>query len=137
MNAPPIRGVLETVLYSDDLDRAREFYEKTMGLPVLFCDDRMCSLDAGSSGVLLVFRRGATLETVELPGGTIPPHDGHGPLHMAFSIDADALKPWEGHLAEAGIEIEGRTTWPRGGESIYFRDMDGHLIELATPGLWK
>jgi catechol 2,3-dioxygenase-like lactoylglutathione lyase family enzyme len=26
--------------------------------------------------------------------------------------------------------------WPRGGESIYFRDPDGHLVELATPGLW-
>ena len=26
--------------------------------------------------------------------------------------------------------------WPRGGESLYFRDPDGHLVELATPGLW-
>ena len=34
------------------------------------------------------------------------------------------------------IAIEGRTTWKRGGESIYFRDPDGHLLELATPGLW-
>ena len=24
----------------------------------------------------------------------------------------------------------------RGGESIYFRDPDGHVLELATPGLW-
>ena len=35
-----------------------------------------------------------------------------------------------------GIAIEGRTKWPRGGESIYFRDPDGHLIEPATLGLW-
>ena len=34
------------------------------------------------------------------------------------------------------VEIEGRTDWPRGGHSIYFRDPDGHLLELATPGLW-
>jgi catechol 2,3-dioxygenase-like lactoylglutathione lyase family enzyme len=71
-----------------------------------------------------------------MPGGTIPPHDGHGPSHVAFSIPADELAAWEGRLRGAGVEIEGRTKWPRGGESIYFRDPDGHLLELATPGLW-
>jgi catechol 2,3-dioxygenase-like lactoylglutathione lyase family enzyme len=39
-------------------------------------------------------------------------------------------------LSEAGVTIEGRTKWPRGGVSVYFRDPDGHLLELATPGLW-
>jgi catechol 2,3-dioxygenase-like lactoylglutathione lyase family enzyme len=56
---------------------------------------------------------------------------------MAFSIDADALSGWETHLTGCGVTIEGRTHWPRGGTSIYFRDPDGHLLELATPGLWK
>ena len=73
---------------------------------------------------------------MHLPGGTIPPHDGHGPVHMAFSIAAAELSEWEARLAGAGMAIEGRTKWPRGGESIYFRDPDGHLLELATPGLW-
>ena len=40
-------------------------------------------------------------------------------------------------LPTEGIAIEGRTKWPRGGESIYFRDPDGHLVELATPGLGR
>jgi catechol 2,3-dioxygenase-like lactoylglutathione lyase family enzyme len=57
-------------------------------------------------------------------------------VHIAFSIAADALAEWETQLADSGIAIEGRTKWPRGGESIYFRDPDGHLLELATPGLW-
>jgi catechol 2,3-dioxygenase-like lactoylglutathione lyase family enzyme len=86
--------------------------------------------------VLLIFRRGFTLETVRMPGGTIPPHDGHGPLHIAFAIGRDELAEWEARLATHGIAIEGRTKWSRGGESIYFRDPDGHLLELATPGLW-
>ena len=41
------------------------------------------------AGVLLLFLRGHSLETVHLSGGTIPPHDGHGPVHVAFSIAAD------------------------------------------------
>ena len=55
---------------------------------------------------------------------------------MAFSIAADALADWEARFAEAGVAIESRVKWPRGGESIYFRDPDGHVLELATPGLW-
>ncbi len=55
---------------------------------------------------------------------------------MAFAIAADALSDWEGRLRQHGIAIEGRSDWSRGGHSIYFRDPDGHLLELATPGLW-
>jgi catechol 2,3-dioxygenase-like lactoylglutathione lyase family enzyme len=86
--------------------------------------------------MLLLFPRGQSLETVHMRGGTIPPHDGSGPVHIAFSIAADELAAWEAHLDDAEIVIEGRTKWPRGGESVYFRDPDGHLLELATPGLW-
>ena len=66
----------------------------------------------------------------------VPPHDGSGPLHIAFAVSAEELAAWEQRLAAHGVEIEGRTKWRRGGESIYFRDPDGHLLELATPGLW-
>ena len=45
-------------------------------------------------------------------------------------------RKWEARLGEFDVAIEGRTNWPRGGISIYFRDPDGHLLELATPGLW-
>lgn len=128
--------VIETCLYVDDLDRAGQFYEQVLGLTGLTRDSRFRAYDVGGQSVLLLFQRGATLETVHMPGGTIPPHDGHGPLHMAFAIAADALPQWEQRLRERGIEIEGRTDWSRGGHSIYFRDPDGHLLELATPGLW-
>jgi catechol 2,3-dioxygenase-like lactoylglutathione lyase family enzyme len=40
-------------------------------------------------------------------------------------------------LASGGVTIEARNNWERGGRSIYFRDPDGHLLELATPGLWS
>jgi catechol 2,3-dioxygenase-like lactoylglutathione lyase family enzyme len=133
---PGFDGVLETALYVDDLDRAQRFYETVLALKPLVSDGRFRAYAAGGKSVLLIFQRGATLETVTLPGGTIPPHDGHGPLHMAFAVAADDLPVWEKHLAAHAVEIEGRTDWPKGGKSIYFRDPDGHLLELATPGLW-
>lgn len=133
---PRLDGVIETALYVDDLDRAAAFYERVMGLSGLNADRRFRAYDVGGRSVLLLFRRGTTVQTVQLPGGTIPPHDGHGPLHIAFAVGDADLAEWEAHLAGNGIGIEGRTEWPRGGRSIYFRDPDGHLLELATPGLW-
>ena len=133
---PRLRGVLETALYVDDLGRAARFYEHILGLTPLTSDARFRAYDVGGRSVLLLFQRGATLTTVELPGGTIPPHDGHGPLHIAFAVGSDELAVWERRLKEGGIAIEGRTVWPRGGHSLYVRDPDGHLLEFATPGLW-
>jgi catechol 2,3-dioxygenase-like lactoylglutathione lyase family enzyme len=134
--APQLDSVLETALYVDDMARARDFYERVMGLTALVVDERLAAYDVGGRSVLLLFQRGSTLETVRMPGGTIPPHDGHGPLHIAFAIGADQRAAWETRLAEEGIAIEGRTDWPRGGHSLYIRDPDSHLVELATPGVW-
>jgi catechol 2,3-dioxygenase-like lactoylglutathione lyase family enzyme len=134
--APKLERVIETCLYVDDLDRAANFYEQVLALTVLTQDARFRAYDVGGRSVLLLFRRGATLQTVHMPGGTVPPHDGHGPLHIAFAIPAEALAQWELLLEQRGVAIEGRTKWSRGGQSIYFRDPDGHLLELATPGLW-
>jgi catechol 2,3-dioxygenase-like lactoylglutathione lyase family enzyme len=133
---PKLNSILETALYVDDLPRARKFYEMDLGLTLLRSDHRMCAFDVGARSVLLLFQRGASAETMIIPGGTIPPHDGHGPLHIAFAISAQDLTEWERSLQSRGILIEGRTMWPRGGHSLYFRDPDGHLLELATPGLW-
>ena len=133
---PRIDRVLETGLYVDDLDRAARFYREVLQLEMLLADDRLCVFDAGQRTILLLFRRGGSTEEGTLPGGNIPPHDGAGTLHMAFAISAAELPRWEEHLAQRGIAIEGRVNWPRGGASIYFRDPDGHLLELATPGIW-
>jgi catechol 2,3-dioxygenase-like lactoylglutathione lyase family enzyme len=133
---PELLGVLETSLYVDAFERACPFYEQVLGLNSIYRDARLCAYDVGGRCVLLLFLRGGSLEPSHLPGGTVPPHDGRGPIHIAFSVGPDALANWEARLAEAGVAIESRVKWPRGGESIYFRDPDGHVLELATPGLW-
>lgn len=136
MSAPAISGVLETGLYVADLPRARDFYERVLGVRPMIADDRFVAYDAGPASVLLLFLRGATLDPVTMKGGIIPPHDGTGPLHYALAIPADSLDAWRAHLAGAGVALESEVVWPRGGVSLYFRDPDDHLVELATPGLW-
>ena len=125
----PSLRVLETALYVDELDRAANFYSSVLDLRLLFRNERLCAMDAGGQTVLLLFKRGASLEIST-------PHNGSGPLHMAFAIPAADLAGWVDRLAGHDVPIEERTQWPRGGVSLYFRDPDGHLLELATPGIW-
>src|SRR5919201_5728398 len=100
-----LERVIETCLYVDDLDRAARFYEQVLELTALTSDSRFRAYDVGGKSVLLLFKRGATLETVRMPGGPIPPHDGHGPLHVALAIPAAELAAWERRLADQGIVI--------------------------------
>lgn len=134
--APRIDGLLETALYVADLDRSAAFYEQVLGLPVMLRSPRLVALDAGRQGVLLLFLAGATSEDLVDAGGTIPGHEGTGRLHMAFAVPAGGLDAWRERLAKAGVALSGEMAWPRGGASLYVSDPDGHVIELATPGLW-
>ena len=133
---PKLKAVLETALYVDDLARARRFYADDLELPLLFENPRMCAFDVGGKSVLLLFLRGASSQDMTTPGGTIPGHDGKGPLHMGFAIAAEDISAWEDRLRERQIPIASKVTWSRGGTSIYFHDPDGHVLVLATPRLW-
>lgn len=134
---PKLDGILETAIHTEDMVRARAFYEGVLELEPIYSDNRLSAYAVGGRDVLLVFRKGTTGQTVTLASGTIPGHGGDGTLHVAFAIDKEELGRWEAHLASHRVVIEGRNNWERGGRSIYFRDPDGHLLELATPGLWS
>jgi len=136
MAAPRVSHILETALYVDDLHRSRAFYERVCGFPAVFHDERMCAMEVPGEQMLLLFRHGMTDQPAPGPNGTIPPHHGRGALHLAFAIPFGELAAWEKHLAAEGVEVESRIVWARGGTSLYFRDPDGHSLEVATPGLW-
>lgn len=132
-----LTGIIETALYVADLNRAVAFYKRIFDLETLASDERFCALNVADRHVLLLFHQGASLSSISLPGGTIPPHDGSGPVHIGFSIPEGSIEEWETRLTDNGIPIEGRFDWPHGGKSLYFRDPDLHLLEVLTPGVWR
>lgn len=114
-----------------DVARSARFYERVFGFRVISeFGGRGCAMEAGRRQVLLLFLKGASRDIQS-------PHDGDGELHLAFAIGASELTTWEDWLAENGIAIEEKRTWDRGGQSVYFRDPDRHLLELVTPGIWS
>jgi catechol 2,3-dioxygenase-like lactoylglutathione lyase family enzyme len=128
---PGITGVLETAIYVTDVERAVRFYVDILGCEILESDERLTALAVAGRHVLLVCRRGAS---VHLPR---TPHDASGSQHIAFAVRASDLDGWERKLRNANVSIEEVRNWSRGGRSVYFRDPDGHLLELASPGVWS
>jgi catechol-2,3-dioxygenase len=126
---PSLNGILETSLYVDDLQRSTRFYQAVFGFTPMVTADRLVALAVREEQVLLLFKKQASR-------GIQFPHDGDGQLHVAFAIPADAVEAWRVHLAECGVAIEGEIDWERGGHSLYFRDPDGHLVEVGSPGIW-
>ncbi len=86
-------------------------------------------MHAGGNHVLLLFKKRASLD-IDFP------HDGDGELHIAFAISVEEYPRWEAWLKTRGVPA-GTKTWEGGGRSLYFRDPDGHLLELVTPGTWS
>ncbi len=132
---PRVTGLIESALYVADLARSVAFYERLFGFRLIHSEgDRLRALSIADRQILLIFHTGASKQATETSNGRIPPHDGSGTLHLAFAISADQVEPWRAHLREEGIAIESEIHC--GGHSIYFRDPDGHLVELITPGCW-
>ncbi len=134
---PEINSVLETQLWVDDLERSLRFYQEVFECQQIDGGpDRLIALSIEDRQVLLLAEKGASKKSMKLPGGTIPPVDGEGQSHLAFSISPDQVATWEEWLGKKSIEIESKVSWMRGGTSLYFRDPDGNLLELGTPGIW-
>ncbi len=130
MTPPTIESVIETSLYVTEMDCSVKFYSEVLGFEPVDADERITAMSVGGRQILLLCKKGASKDWSV-------PHGGEGELHVAFAIPANEFQDWERRLAEHGVSIEHRRAWPRGGQSLYFRDPDRHLIELATPGVWS
>ena len=127
-----VKGTSETSLYVDDMRRSVAFYHRVFGFPVLTASDRLSALRVAPLQMLLIVRKGGTVNPLVTPDGTVPPHDGSGQLHIAFAVPSGQLNEWRTTLEGHGVEIESEMEWPTGGQSLYFRDPDQHCIELKT-----
>ena len=131
---PQVNGILETSLYVERPTQSVEFYRRVFGFDLIDSDQtegitdetRLCAMRAGDRSVLLLFKKGATAET-----------NASGAIHVAFGISRSELPAWEAWLSQQEITIELRKTWKHGGQALYFRDPDGHLLEVVTPGVWS
>ncbi|HUZ96728.1 MAG TPA: VOC family protein [Edaphobacter sp.] len=132
------KRILETCLYVADVDRAAEWYRQIFGFPIIFQqENRLRALQVGQEQVLLLFKEKGSLRPTAMPGGVLPPHDGSGPVHLAFSMQTEEAEEWESHLNTHGVDIIGRVSWGEDDRSLYFRDPDHHVLELISGDHWR
>lgn len=136
MDRPPLDGLVETCLYVTDVAASTAFYQRVFGFEAIISNERICSLIVAPGQVLILFKRGATLNPIPMGESFIPPHDGDGEQHFAFGVPRESFEDWKSYLESLNIEIESTIDWPAGGVSLYFRDPDRLVVELVTPGLW-
>jgi len=134
---PSVDGIVETAIYVADTNASAEFYERVLGLRRMGGSERLIAMNVSDRHVLLLFKKGGSRQATVIEGGVIPPTDAEGHIHFALSISIGSVEAWREWLTSQGVSVESEVSWERGGCSLYFRDLDGHNVELATPGIWE
>jgi glyoxalase family protein len=138
MSTPYTAGFHHVAMTTGDAARSVAFYQDVLGLTLhaRVEDDGDGGEDGGER---LVFgdpsaRPGTLLVLVERPGAA-PGRPGIGGVHhTALGVaDEDGLLMWKRRLTDLGLAVSG--PYDRGYfTSLYFRDPDGQILELATAG---
>ena len=123
--------IFETVLYSDDLDKAKTFYSEVLNMDLIKESDLFLVYRLAES-VLLVFNPQLSREEDR----AVPSHGAIGEGHIAFASSHEDIDQWKNHFNKHGIELEKVVDWEVGGTSIYIRDPAGNSVEFAPPTLW-
>jgi catechol 2,3-dioxygenase-like lactoylglutathione lyase family enzyme len=130
--------IVETCIYSSDLEKMKRFYINTLGLEfVSEEEDRHVFLKAGVN-MLLIFNPNKTLESND-DDSKLPVHGAFAPpsiIHFAFEIDKENYHSAKYTLNEKNVKIEREVVWEKGTNSVYFRDPAGNLVEIITQGSW-
>ena len=130
-----INKVVETCIYSSDLESMKNFYVGILGLSVIQEEgDKLIFLKAGKSMLLIFDPLRTSINNDKLPthGAMTPPSS----IHFAMEIEEQEYQPCKELLARNGIVIEKEIKWNSNTKSLYFRDPSGNLVELITRGGW-
>lgn len=128
-----LKRVLETCLYTNDLPKTKEFYVGLLGIKFYSeAPGRHVFLKMPDGAMLLFFDPKETAKT----GETLPVHFASGNQHVAFEVPKEEYAAWKERLQGASIPIAHEQTWKKGARSFYFRDPNGHLLEICEPGIW-
>ena len=118
-----------------DVERTIAFYRDVLGMGIVH--DGVSDDDPGTRHVWFgVGGRGAGslvsfLHYPQMPEGVVGTGSTH---HFAFVVEsAEEQEAWRDYLRGAGVECT--DVFDRGAfRSVYVRDPDGHVVEIATRG---
>jgi catechol 2,3-dioxygenase-like lactoylglutathione lyase family enzyme len=111
-------GVDHVVLHVSDVQRSKNFYTEILGMTPYREDEGQVFLHAGRQGVALFQKVGDTPLTV-----------GNDLNHLALNVAAGTYDTLRTELEKHGVTVTGR---PGEDRCIYFRDPDGHRLQLMV-----
>lgn len=123
--------IKETALYVEDLERTEGFYHEKLELEIISKEEKRHIFFKAGSSILLCFLADATKHSE-----TLPPHYARGQMHIAFEVPEEKYLETKEWIREKGIEIEHEQDWSGEYQSFYFRDPDGHSLEIVPAGMW-
>ncbi len=120
-------GVGAITLFSEDLDRSKQFYQEVFGLPVAFEDDNSAVFKFDNT-VINLLRTPAAHELIE-PGTVASRAAG---ARFVLTIEVDDVDAVCAELASRGVTLlSGPINRPWGLRTASFTDPGGHVWEIA------
>lgn len=130
-----IKGLHHNAYRCRDSEETRKFYEDFLGLPLANAFPITTTKTGRGANVLHSFYRlddGSFLAFFEAPDQPFEFKDQHDfDLHIALEVERETFDPLMEKATALGIETRGISDHHLF-ESIYFRDPNGYVIELAA-----